>query len=138
MLEEVVAVLGSFPPQPPLAGLPAALAAVLTGVRDPVSVVFGTPVPHRPVQAELGALGDRLMIATFVMTYQGHMTPGDARLLTDALARPVDKRAVRRLYVAALFSGPPGRVSAVRTRRGTAAPSELVAWEPMPLPEGLP
>jgi hypothetical protein len=138
LLEAVVAELGSFPPEPPLAGLPAALAAVLTGVREPVSVAFRTPVPRRPTHAELGALGDRLMIATFVVTYQGHMTPEDARLVMDALARPVDKRAVGRLYRAALFSGPPGRVSTVRTRRGTAAPSELVAWEPMPLPKGLP
>jgi hypothetical protein len=137
VLDEVVSLIDIIPPEGPLAALPAALAAVLFGLQEPVSVGFGAPVPPRPAQAELGALADKLMIATFVMTYQGHMTPGDAKLLKDALAPAVDKRAVRRLYRAALFSGPPGRESTVRTRRGTAAPSELVAWEPMPLPEGL-
>lgn len=137
VLNQVEAVLELTRLPPELAALPPAVATVLALTQAPVTIPFDVPVPARPSQADLGPLGDKLMIATVVMRDQGHMTPQDAKLLIDALPAQVDKRAVPRLYKQALFSGPPGHVPMIRTRRGTAAPSEMQSWQPELLSEDL-
>ena len=120
----------------PFVALPAALDQILNGLQASANVAFDTAVARRPTQAELGGLREKLMIATYRMQYQGHMTTDDARLLVDAMAEAVDKRAVSRLYEKSLFSGAPGRESKIRARRGSAAPSDLHDWQPIPLPAG--
>jgi hypothetical protein len=133
VLEQLVPLIGIIPLPGPFTTLPAALAQILNGLQATAEVAFDAPAAPRPTQAELGTLREKLMIATWMMQYQGHMTPDDARLLIDALAEAVDKRAVTRLYEKSLFSGEPGRESKIRTRRGSAAPSDLQNWQPMPL-----
>jgi hypothetical protein len=134
-LAQTAAALAVSPPPPAAAGLPAALDDILTGLQAPMDVDFDAAVPPRPAQADLGTLRERLLIGTVTMRYQGHMTPDDARLLIEALAEPVDQRAVRRLYERTLFSGPPDRTSKTRTKRGSAAPSAMQDWQAMPLPQ---
>jgi hypothetical protein len=87
-------------------------------------------LPARPLVVPIAQLTDRLLIGRTLMRYHGLMAleEGQAlRALAIAQGTGADGPAVDRLYALSLGRGMRGRELRVRARRGTAAPSEMVA-----------
>jgi hypothetical protein len=95
------------------------------------SVTVPFVVPVRPTQAGLGdALAEKLLLGAVLTRYHGMMRADDpAALLPFYPGRP-DQLALRRLHRASQGSGMRGRSLVIRTRRGSAMPSELRPIEP--------
>jgi len=87
----------------------------------------------RPPQAELGILGEHLLIGRATLRYHGIMSTVEGRELQRLFQTTADRAAVARLYLQSLNVGLRGREILVRTRRGSATPSELHAVVPEPL-----
>jgi hypothetical protein len=103
------------------------------GMSDPPASSVTVPflVAVRPTQAGLSsALAEKLLLGAVLMRYHGMMRADDpAALLPSYPGRP-DQLALRRLHRASQGVGMRGRSLVIRTRRGSATPSELRPIEP--------
>lgn len=81
-------------------------------------------------------LSDKLMIGCAIIRYHGLMTPDEARAIHNLFTHKVDQRAALRLYSSSLNKGLRGRQLKIRSRRGSAAPSPMIALETEPVEVG--
>lgn len=115
------AALLALPGDPPLA---AALAALLAQL-DTQLLEAPLLVEVRPAAAELGALGDKLILGRAELRFHGLMLPSEIAALAALFTRAADRRAVARLYGVTQQAGMRGRQLQLRARRGAAPPSQL-------------
>jgi hypothetical protein len=87
-------------------------------------------LPARPLEVPLAQLTDRLLIGRALLRYHGLMALEEGlalRALAIAQGTGADGPAIDRLYALSLGRGMRGRELRVRARRGSAAPSEMLA-----------
>jgi hypothetical protein len=96
-----------------------------------VSVPFASPV--RPTLDASHPLADKLVIGRAHLRVHGLLVATDVAALRPAMAVGADRRALARLYDAALKSGMRGRELRIRALRGSAPPSPLIPLEHVPV-----
>ena len=80
------------------------------------------PEPDRQLIGTI--LHDHLLIANAVIRYHGIMTIAEGQELLEKYPLPSARRAIQRLYEATFNNGLRGRELFIRTRRGSAPPSD--------------
>ncbi|MDX1982938.1 MAG: hypothetical protein SFV51_21895 [Bryobacteraceae bacterium] len=105
-----------------------AIERVIAHLKTKPIVAFPTPVPQRPQQSSLpAALKGKLLIGRAVIRHHGLMTAEEGRALRAAYTEEPDKAAIQRLFDSSVNRGLAGGELAIRTRRGSAAPSRRIA-----------
>ena len=90
----------------------------------------------RPATATLPAiLQNKLLIGNAVIRYHGLMTVAEGQTLRSLYTAPGDRAAIERLFAASTQQGLNGRELRIRARRGSAAPTGLIALTPQSLPQ---
>jgi hypothetical protein len=108
----------------------AAVQSLIQFLDSKPEVVFQTSIPARPQQDSLAEpLKNNLLIGRASIRYHGIMTPEEGVALKNAYTHQADKDAVARLFDLSMSKGLQGSQLVIRTRRGSAAPSEMTPLE---------
>jgi hypothetical protein len=107
-----------------------AIRQLLVFLRAAPVITFSTAVPQRPVNSPEA----QLLIGRAVIRYHGLMTAREGGELKAAYPGQSDQAAIQRLFDGSMQRGLQGSELRLRTRRGSAAPSAVVALEGEPLP----
>jgi hypothetical protein len=105
------------------AGLTAILGALEAALSEPLDL------PRRRLIDPPAWLSEQLLIGVTRLRYHGLMERGEGQALRALCTTAPDRAAIQRLYEASLAKGMRGRALFVRSRRGSAAPSEALAIE---------
>ncbi|MBE9113533.1 hypothetical protein IQ273_29585, partial [Nodosilinea sp. LEGE 07298] len=127
MLEQLARVEPPEPISVPLEALPS--------LRQ-VSIPLPAAETTRPATATLPEiLQGKLLIGNATIRYHGLMTVDEGQALRRLYSHPSDRAAVERLFQASTQQGLQGRELRLQARRGSAAPSDLIALAPQSLPQ---
>ncbi|MFB4295034.1 hypothetical protein [Actinomadura sp. NTSP31] len=112
----------------------AAVRDASAGTPPPPSVTVPFAVAVRPTQAALsGVLADKLLLGAVLMRYHGMMRADDPAALAASYPGRPDRLALGRLHRTSQGGGMRGRSLVIRTRRGSAGPSDPRPIDPTDL-----
>lgn len=99
-----------------------------------ISIPLPAAATTRPTTATLPAtLQGKLLIGNAMIRYHGLMTLAEGQALDELYTHSSDRAAVERLFQTSTQQGLQGRELRLQARRGSAAPSDLVALTPQSL-----
>lgn len=102
----------------------------------PVDIALN--LPKRPAQADLpDALRQKLVVGRALLRFTGPMRVATAQAAQAALREAAEQKAIAYLYEQSIQTGLTGRTLRIRTRRGSAPPSQMRDLEPMRLDQTI-
>lgn len=128
------ALLGLTAAEAPYTALFKQAITVLIQQLQAAPVEIAINLPKRPTQAELpDALRAKLVVGRSVLGFVGPMSVLTAQGAQVALDEVAEQKAIAYLYEQSIKTGLTGRTLRIRTRRGSAPPSQMRDLEPMSL-----
>jgi hypothetical protein len=131
-LRRLIRALLEDPTHTPGASVP--LAAVPDVQR--ITLLLPEEGSSRPTTATLPEIFQgKLLVGNAMIRYHGLMTVEEGMALRSRYPHPSDRAAIERLFQASTQQGLQGRELRLQARRGSAAPSPLIALTPSSLPQ---